>query len=133
MCSSFLQARGHEINKGIKNTILNEPHRFLAYNNGISATAEQIKVEQPSKGLHLLKWARDFQIVNGGQTTASIYHAFRKDDADLSKLMIQVKLTVLNDPKKIDVFVPLISRYANSQNKVNAADFSANHPYLHKT
>jgi hypothetical protein len=125
---SFLQAKG-KINKGIRNTILNEPHRFLAYNNGISATAEQIKVDQPSKGLHLLKWARDFQIVNGGQTTASIYHAFRKDDADLSKLVIQVKLTVLNDPKKIDVFVPLISRYANSQNKVNAADFSANHPY----
>ena len=125
---SFLQAKG-KINKGIRHTILNEPHRFLAYNNGISATAEQIKVDQPSKGLHLLKWARDFQIVNGGQTTASIYHAFRKDDADLSKLVIQVKLTVLNDPKKIDVFVPLISRYANSQNKVNAADFSANHPY----
>jgi len=63
------------------------------------------------------------------QTTASIYHAFKKNNADLSKLAIQVKLTVLNDPKKIDVFVPLISRYANSQNKVNAADFSANHPY----
>ena len=125
---SFLQAKG-KINKGIRDTILNEPHRFLAYNNGISATAEQIKVEHASKGLHLLKWARDFQIVNGGQTTASIYHAFKKSDADLSKLAIQVKLTVLNDPKKIDVFVPLISRYANSQNKVNAADFSANHPY----
>jgi hypothetical protein len=125
---SFLQAKG-KINKGIRNTIMNEPHRFLAYNNGISATAEQIRVDQPSKGLHLLKWARDFQIVNGGQTTASIYHAFRKDAADLTKLVVQVKLTVLNDPKKIDVFVPLISRYANSQNKVNAADFSANHPY----
>lgn len=125
---SFLQAKG-KINKGIRTTILNEPHRFLAYNNGISATAEQIKVDHPSKGLHMLKWARDFQIVNGGQTTASIYHALRKDQADLSKLVVQVKLTVLNDAKKIDVFVPLISRYANSQNKVNAADFSANHPY----
>jgi hypothetical protein len=125
---SFLQAKG-KINKGIRDTILNEPHRFLAYNNGISATAEQIKVEHASKGLHMLKWARDFQIVNGGQTTASIYHAFKKNNADLSKLTIQVKLTVLNDPQKIDVFVPLISRYANSQNKVNAADFSANHPY----
>ena len=125
---SFLQAKG-KINKGIRDTILNEPHRFLAYNNGISATAEQIRVEHASKGIHLLKWARDFQIVNGGQTTASIYHAFKKNNADLSKLAIQVKLTVLNDPQKIDVFVPLISRYANSQNKVNAADFSANHPY----
>jgi hypothetical protein len=125
---SFLQAKG-KINKGIRSTILNEPHRFLAYNNGISATAQEIRVDQPSKGLHILEWARDFQIVNGGQTTASIYHAFKKDKADLSKLVIQVKLTVLNDPQKIDVFVPLISRYANNQNKVNAADFSTNHPY----
>jgi AIPR protein len=125
---SFLQAKG-KINKGIRDTILNEPHRFLAYNNGIAATAEQIKVERPSNGLRMLSWARDFQIVNGGQTTASIYHAFKKHNADLSKLVIQVKLTVLTDPQKIAVFVPLISRYANSQNKVNAADFSANHPY----
>lgn len=125
---SFLQAKG-KINKGIRDTILKEPHRFLAYNNGISATAEQIRLEHSSNGFNMLQWARDFQIVNGGQTTASIYHAFKKNDADLSKLAIQVKLTVLNDRKKIDVFVPLISRYANSQNKVNAADFSANHPY----
>ncbi len=125
---SFLQDKP-KVNKGIRTTILEEPHRFLAYNNGISATAERVTVKQPSNGLHILHWARDFQIVNGGQTTASIYHAFKKDQADLSKLVVQVKLTVLNDPKKIDVFVPLISRYANTQNPVKPADFSANHPY----
>lgn len=125
---SFLQAKG-KINKGIRKTIIEEPHRFLAYNNGISATSEKVEVEQRAKGVQLLKVARDFQVVNGGQTTASIYHAFKRDEADLSNLIVQVKLTVLNDPKKIELFVPLISQYANSQNKVNAADFSANHPY----
>lgn len=125
---SFLQAKG-KINKGIRNTILNEPQRFLAYNNGISATAEKIELDQPGNGIQLLRGAKDFQIVNGGQTTASIYHAFKRDEASLDGLMVQVKLTVLNDPGKVEVFVPLISQYANSQNKVNAADFSANHPY----
>jgi hypothetical protein len=125
---SFLQAKG-KINKGIRNTILTERQRFLAYNNGISATAERVDLVQPSNGVARLRRARDFQIVNGGQTTASIYHAFRKEKASLDGLMVQVKLTVLNDPQKIDAFVPLISQYANSQNKVNAADFSANHPF----
>jgi DNA-binding FrmR family transcriptional regulator len=124
---AFLQAKG-KINKSIRKTILDEPQRFLAYNNGISATAETIELE--SAGLALsLKRAKDFQIVNGGQTTASIYHAFKRDKADLDDLMVQVKLTVLNDPEKVAAFVPLISQYANSQNKVNAADFSANVPY----
>lgn len=125
---SFLQAKGN-VNKGIRQTILTEQHRFLAYNNGISATAESIRLNETTQGVGVLEWARDFQVVNGGQTTASIYHAFKKDDIDIGGLTVQVKLTVLNDPKKIDAFVPLISRYANSQNKVNAADFSANHPF----
>jgi len=125
---SFLQVRG-KINKGIRDTIMNEPHRFLAYNNGISATAEQIELDESSPKSTLLKAARDFQIVNGGQTTASIYHAFKKEDADLTNLVVQVKLTVLTTPEAVELFVPRISEYANSQNKVNAADFSANDPY----
>ena len=124
---SFLQAKG-KINKSIRKTILDEPERFLAYNNGISATAETIELD-PGKGVPSLRRARDFQIVNGGQTTASIYHALKRDKASLDGLMVQVKLTVLNDPQKVTEFVPLISQYANSQNKVNAADFSANVPY----
>ena len=124
---SFLQAKG-KINKSIRKTILNEPQRFLAYNNGISATAETIELEVV-QGVLCSDAAKDFQIVNGGQTTASIYHALKRDKANLDDLMVQVKLTVLNDPEKVAMFVPLISQYANSQNKVNAADFSANRPY----
>jgi hypothetical protein len=125
---SFLQAKG-KINKSIRQTILNEPQRFLAYNNGISATAETVDLERMTNGLCFLRGARDLQIVNGGQTTASIYHAVKRDNVTLEHLTVQVKLTVLNDHKTAELYVPLISQYANSQNKVNAADFSANHPY----
>ncbi len=124
---SFLSTRG-KINREIRSTILSESHRFLAYNNGISATADGIQVDSRN-GCLLLKSARDFQIVNGGQTTASLYHTRRKDKADVSKIVVQVKLTELRDRAKIGEFVGRISKYANSQNKVNAADLSANSPY----
>lgn len=124
---SFLQARG-KVNKGIRKTILAEPERFLAYNNGISATAEAVKFVQLSDGSQGIGWIRDLQIVNGGQTTASIYHAARKDKADVSGVYVQAKLTIV-DREKIDEIVPLISRFANNQNKVSDADFSANDPF----
>ncbi|MBD2465604.1 AIPR family protein [Oscillatoria sp. FACHB-1407] len=124
---SFLQVRG-KVNKGIRQTILKEPHRFLAYNNGISATAEEVRfVELPDGGQGII-WLRDLQIVNGGQTTASIYQAARKDKADISKIYVQAKLTIVA-PEQVDEIVPLISRYANNQNKVSEADFSANDPF----
>lgn len=125
---SFLQARG-KINRGIRDTIQKEPMRFLAYNNGISATAEQLGFKDGEGRLKSLTRAVGFQIVNGGQTTASLYSAVKKDKADVSGIFVQVKLTVPNDPAAIDELAPKISLYANSQNKVNTADFSANHPF----
>jgi AIPR protein len=124
---SFLQAKGN-VNKGIRQTILKEPHRFLAYNNGISATAEDVRLVDLPRGGQGIAWIRDFQIVNGGQTTASLYQAVRKDKADISGVFVQTKLTVV-DRERIDEIVPLISRYANNQNKVSEADFSANDPF----
>jgi AIPR protein len=124
---SYLQARG-KINAGIRRTILEEPEHFLAYNNGISVTAAAVTLESGPNGTSLLKAIDDIQIVNGGQTTASIATAKRKDNADLSNLWVAAKLTVVPS-HLIDEFVPFISRYANSQNKVNEADFAANDPF----
>lgn len=123
---SFLQARG-KVNKGIRNTILNEPHRFFAYNNGITATADHIDFCAEPDGLKIKK-VRNLQIVNGGQTTASLFHTAKKDKVDLSGIFVQAKLSVIPE-KYIDEIVPLISRFANSQNKVSDADFYANSPF----
>lgn len=124
---SYLQAKG-KVNQGIRHTIIKEPDRFLAYNNGISATASSIElVNLPGGGLGI-KSLSDLQIVNGGQTTASIFHTARKDKAIVSRLRVQAKISVVS-PDDIASLVPLISRYANSQNKVSEADFSANEPF----
>lgn len=122
----FLQARGN-VNKGIRNTIENDPEMFFAYNNGITATAEEVVAKAGSGGLTVTR-LRNLQIVNGGQTTASIHAAFRKRTIDMSKVFVQMKLSVI-PPERAEIVVPKISEYANSQNKVNAADFFANHPF----
>lgn len=120
---SFLQAKG-AVNRGIRDTLLNNPERFLAYNNGISATASSVELSPDGSIVRL----RDLQIVNGGQTTASIHSARRHGGADLSQVYVQAKLTVVK-PESLDVIVPSISRYSNTQNKVTTADFSSNAGY----
>ena len=122
----FLQARSN-VNKGIRSTILGEPEMFFAYNNGITATAEALELVD-DHGQKSIRSIRNFQIVNGGQTTASIFSASKKDKAEIGSIFVQMKLSVIPPEKTVEV-VPKISEYANSQNRVNAADFFANHPY----
>ena len=122
----FLQARGN-VNRGIRNTIANNPEMFFAYNNGITATAESIDTVESPKGL-LLTRMRNFQIVNGGQTTASIHAALQNKEVDLDRVFVQMKLSIV-DPNRALEIVPKISEYANSQNRVSAADFFSNHPF----
>jgi hypothetical protein len=123
---TFLQFRGN-INKGIRDTILKEPHMFMAYNNGISATAESIELTEDENGITSIK---DFQVVNGGQTTASIFQTKRKyKTADISAVYVQVKLSVIKDQSRKSEIVALISKYANTQNKVSEADLTSNNPF----
>lgn len=123
---SFLQFTG-KINKGIRKTINEYPHMFLAYNNGISATADQIELDQTG---HYVNKISNLQIVNGGQTTASIYHTWDKDNADISNIFVQMKISVIKKVESYSEIVSDISKYANTQNKVNDADFSANNQTL---
>jgi hypothetical protein len=123
---TFLQARP-QVNKGIRATILNEPQMFFAYNNGITATAQEVETRMTSGGLQIVK-ITDLQIVNGGQTTGSLFYTQRRDKADISGIFVQMKLSVI-DSEQSEMVVPRISEYANTQNKVNAADFFSNHPF----
>ena len=125
---SFLQARG-AVNRGIRDTLLRAPGRFMAYNNGITATASRVEFfcgedGQPSQITRIY----GLQIVNGGQTTASLHHALTRDKADLSQVRVQMKLSVV-DPDRLSEIVPKISMYSNTQNKVTLVDFSSNHEF----
>lgn len=123
---SFLQFTG-KINRGIRTTILNESHMFLAFNNGIAATADEIKfITLPNNEGRAISYVKDFQIVNGGQTTAAIYHAWKKYRADISAVYVQLKLTTIKNKDNINETVGRIAEYANTQNRITASDLSAN-------
>ncbi|RTL14342.1 MAG: hypothetical protein EKK56_01375 [Flavobacteriaceae bacterium] len=126
---AFLGQTG-KFNKGIRDTIREKPQMFLPYNNGITATAENVETILIDNQLYLTKLL-DFQIVNGGQTTASLFHTQKKfKEADLSNVFVQMKLTVIKDVEQKNIEVPNIARYANSQNKVSELDLSSNNPYF---
>ena len=128
---SFLSSK-RAVNKKIRATILNEPVMFFAYNNGIAATARDLKFACSRDGLRLVK-AVDFQIINGGQTTASLANAMFKDKgrADLSQISVQMKLTQIDniEADAASELIRNISRSSNSQNKVSEADFFATSPF----
>ncbi|BBP79614.1 hypothetical protein PHLH7_57180 [Pseudomonas sp. Ost2] len=123
---TYLQARTG-VNKGILRTIAEEPGMFFAYNNGVTATASSVYTRKLENGALAISHIRDFQIVNGGQTTASLLYARDAQDRDLSHVYIQVKLSVV-DEKRLEEIVPRISEYANTQNKVSLADLASNSP-----
>ena len=126
---AFLGQAG-KYNKGIRDTIRTKPHMFLPYNNGITATASEVEITYINNQSFITK-LNDFQIVNGGQTTASLYHTQKKfKDADLECISVQMKLTVIKDNEKKNIEVPNIARYANSQNKVTELDLSSNNPFF---
>ncbi|MBN8454100.1 AIPR family protein [Accumulibacter sp.] len=123
---TFLQARA-KTNKGIQKTIKEEPELFFPYNNGLSATAEYVLSVSTDTGLAISSIG-NLQIVNGAQTTGSIHAALRSAREQLTDVFVQMKLTVVPADRSEEI-VPKISEYANTQNKVNAADFFSNHPF----
>lgn len=124
---SYLQARG-KVNAGILKTLRENPQDFMAYNNGITVVAETVVLQKLKDGTTGIAELRGMQIVNGGQTTASIHRAAKEFEADLSHVFVQGKVTVVDQARFQDL-VPLISRFSNTQNRVTEADLSANHPF----
>ena len=126
---SFLSTKV-AVNKKIRETILKCPSMFFAYNNGVSATAMDVQVEDTPSGTRIVS-ARDFQIINGGQTTASLSNTRHKDKADLRGIYVQMKLTEIDesDADRSTELIRNISRSSNSQNKVTDADFFSTHPF----
>ncbi|MEH7746764.1 AIPR family protein [Neobacillus drentensis] len=122
---SYLQARG-KINKGIIATAKKNPTMFMAYNNGLTTIAEEVVFSnQEESGFVEISELIGWQIVNGGQTTASLYRALVNGE-DLSKVHVQIKLNVIKDMTQRDDLISKISEYANSQNKISISDLRSN-------
>jgi hypothetical protein len=127
---SFLSVKGKGVNAGIQNTLRSAPSRFMAYNNGIVILADEMRFGKLGDGSTGIAWLKGLQIVNGGQTTASIYFAKKRypADVDLSQVRVPAKIIVMKnkDPVTEEALVSDISRFANTQNTVRQSDLSAN-------
>jgi len=123
---SFLQL-GTKINKGIRNTLLNEPERFFSYNNGIVVVVDSIEIDQDKDGSYVSS-ATGFQIVNGGQTAATLFRTKKQDNANIANVVVPAKITLVKK-ENLNEVVPKISEFANTQNVVKKADFSSSHPF----
>lgn len=119
---------GRKVNKGIRETLRTQPEMFFAFNNGLTATAADIELARTDEGDAQIVAATGLQVVNGGQTTASLFWA-HKAGVDLSKVQVQMKLSRLAE-EGFDDAVHNIARYANAQNAVSASDLFAGHPYF---
>jgi hypothetical protein len=116
-------------NKGIAQTIIDEPERFCSYNNGITVVAEGAEIVDGK-----LTSVDGISIVNGGQTSVSIFKAMKKGE-DLSRIFVPMKFIVLTteNPHARKGLLEAISLYSNTQSKVNDADRMVNmtpHPEL---
>ena len=145
---TFLQFKGAS-NKGIRDTMIGhtataaekrkgitdsapEPDMFFAYNNGISTTASEIELRTTEQGQEIVK-IKDWQIVNGGQTTASISAVLGMRGANvtqLSKVFVAMKVSVIKNKDNQPTIVQRISRFANTQSAVKKSDFNINEPFL---
>lgn len=129
---SFLSVKGKGVNAGIQATLRLSPERFMAYNNGIVIVADEMRLGKPGDGAAGIAWLQGLQIVNGGQTTASLYFTKKKyPETDLSRVRVPAKIIVMKvqDSTKEESLVSDISRFANSQNAVRQSDLSANKPF----
>lgn len=128
---SFLNVTG-KVNRGIRDTLQNSPERFMAYNNGIVVVADEAHLGTTPEGGTGILWLKGMQIVNGGQTTASIYFTKKKSpDTDLRRVRVPAKIIVLRSRDTIaeESLISDVSRFANSQNSVKQSDLSANKPF----
>jgi hypothetical protein len=129
---SFLSVKGKGVNAGIQSTLRTAPERFMAYNNGIVVVADEMRLGRDAQGSIGIAWLKGLQIVNGGQTTASIYFAKKKyPDTNLAKVRVPAKIIVMKTPDAVkeEALVSDISRFANTQNVVRQSDLSANKPF----
>lgn len=129
---SFLSVKGKGVNAGIQSTLRTAPGHFMAYNNGIVVVADEMRLGRSADGSPGIAWLKGLQIVNGGQTTASIYFAKKKyPETDLAQVRVPAKIIVMkaDDAIQEEALVSDISRYANTQNVVKQSDLSANKPF----
>lgn len=145
------KTKKNSTNAGMIETLEKENQMFLAYNNGITALAtgfedrsqdgsekidisdsEETSEQKEYVSMGILKSLQDFRIVNGGQTTATLFEArnprsSHRQRVSYEGVYVQVKILVFNND--VERLASDITRYSNTQNPIKPSDFSVSCPF----
>jgi hypothetical protein len=120
--------KSQRVNKGIIETIRESSDHFVAFNNGLSTVATNITFKSDKSEIKTIKSLENWQIVNGGQTTASIKEA-REANLDLKNVVVPFKLTILNSKLENNLeLIQYIAEYSNTQTVIRMSDNLSNDP-----
>ncbi len=123
-----------KVNKVMATTLLEQPNLFFNFNNGLSSTAKEVFLKQDD-GRTYITGFRDWSIVNGGQTTSTIYTIYKKSKENwplLQKSYVAVKISEVKPmvESALPTLIPDIAKFANSQTSIKESDLSANAHYM---
>lgn len=112
----------NSVNKGMIDTLYQEPSNFFYYNNGVTAVCEEYSIDGNNFTF------KNFQIINGAQTVTTIA---KQDVTGLSEAKIFFKIIVgesgrkTKDPEGLN---EKIVKNTNSQSVISPSDFRSNDP-----
>jgi len=126
-----LGLKSKSINEQILKTVKSAEgsKNFWYFNNGINIVCKELKPTPNGKIVNLMK----AQIINGAQTTYSVYEAYQKgelkSDAEVLIKAVEIKGVGATDKE----FMDLVTLYTNSQNAIILRDLCANEDIQTKT
>ena len=111
------------VNADIKKTALEEPEKFLYYNNGVTILCNEVNkhvaggTDHAASNFHI----ENMKIVNGAQTVGSLGEAYGINPESVSKTNVFVKIISLQG--STENFGNEVTRKTNTQNRIEKRDF----------
>lgn len=105
----------NKINLGIKESIINEPNNFWAYNNGITALVTDYETDENTN--HLIS-ITGITVINGAQTTGAIGSL----EESAKDAWVPIRFIVCRDEKIIEEIIA----NNNKQNEILPSDLRSN-------
>lgn len=118
----------HRVNKAIIDSALNDDnYQFFYLNNGITILCDQAGYTPGTRSP--LVSLKNFQIINGGQTSHSLFEAYKKAPKKLETIELLVRVCQINSEDPIS---QKISKTSNNQIPIGSRDLHSNDPIQNK-
>ena len=117
-----------DVNEGIVGTIESDPEDFWYFNNGITALCRNFRrkpIGGDGRAVGIFE-CEDIRIVNGAQTVGAIAQAGMRSQQAVGQARVPIRIISLQNCP--DEFAGLVTRFNNTQNRIDRRDFVALDP-----